>query len=257
MADAWYASLPLRLNDFDPETIRPASSLLLAPKRGRNDVARPWPNGFYFLGDACCRSFIGYANKALSVPKHAFELLWEFGMDDAVVKPTHAMGMRVLRKQATFGAGYSFSGQKNTIFNIPESQFPLAVQMALRDARARLEASGDQARLNGVHVNWYPNGKAGVLPHADDEPVLVPRAPIFSYTLLESDAAAPRGFQMYLADGKTTVCDIPLFNGDLLIMGGEMQQHFKHGVNKTAAAAYAQHRRINITVRAFRSVDNV
>jgi hypothetical protein len=255
MAENWYNSLPLRLGDFQPELIRPFTALKVPPKRGRGGETKPWSNGLYCLEDESqpyCRSFISYVHNAIHVSKNAFESLWAMGMNDDIVKPTFAMGMRVNRKQATFGAGYSFSGQKNTIFDILESAFPEAVRTALEDARARLHKEDEPRKLNGVHVNWYPNGNASVMPHADDEPMLVPDAPIFSYTLLESDSTPPRGFQMYTQDGKQTVADIPLFNGDLLVMGGEVQRHFKHGVKKTSAAAYATHRRINITVRAFR-----
>jgi alkylated DNA repair dioxygenase AlkB len=194
------------------------------------------------------QSFVTHAQKVLKIPKSAFEALWDFGMDDDKVPPSFAMGQRMHRKQATFGAGYSFSRQKNSVFLTPESEFPEAVRMALEHAR---EIS---STVNGVHVNWYPGGKAGVLPHADDEPELVPEAPIFSYTLLESDEAPPRGFQIYLGDETKPVADIQLRNGDLVIMGGKMQQECKHGVKKSAAKAFVSHRRINITVRTFRSV---
>ena len=253
--DIWYNGLPLHLNEYDSNVVQSVTKLSSVPKKRTNagDLKPTLSNGLYCLTEDVnnCRSFVSYVHRALSVPRRDFESLWALGTDESKVKRTQFMGSLVNRRQATFGAGYSFSGQKNTIFNIPENEFPAAVQMALEDARSRV-GERESVRLNGVHVNWYPDGNAGVNAHADDEPHLVVDAPIFSYTLLESEETAPRGFQIYMQDGKTQVADIPLFDGDLIIMGGEMQRHFKHGVKKSAAKAFQNHRRINITVRAFR-----
>ena len=43
-----------------------------------------------------------------------------------------------------------------------------------------------------------------------------------------------------------------LDNGDLFIMGKNMQQFYKHGVKKSTAKKYAELRRINMTVRAWK-----
>jgi alkylated DNA repair dioxygenase AlkB len=210
----------------------------------------PLADGAFNLSDDG-RSFVVYARGALDVSPADVGELWSFGMDPSVVRPTTFMGAVVRRRQATFGATYDFSGQKNTCILREEADFPVAVRAALDDARRRLAPDVDPSLLNGVHVNWYPSGLAGVEPHADAEPALVEGAPIFSYTLFVDGDAPARGFQMYDAS-KSLAADIPLWHGDLLVMGGETQRHFTHGVKKTSAKAFENHRRINITVRAFR-----
>lgn len=218
-----------------------------------DEAQMPLETGTYSLGS---HSYVQYAKRAISVPAADFEALWTLGMDSVSVKPTHFMGRLVRRRQATFGKPYSFSGQQNTVFEVPESEFPVAVRVALEDARVRLEKlvpGAAHERLDGVHVNWYDGGKAQIMPHADSEKELVTGAPIFSYTLLGSADAVPRGFQIYFADGKTLVADVPLFDGDLVVMGGEMQTQFKHGVKPTTSKRLTKHRRINLTVRCFTS----
>ena len=207
--------------------------------------------GTYCLDDGSieyCTSLIQYVPKCLNVSQEDFQSLWDFGMSDDTVKPTIFMGSRVHRKQATFGGAYNFSKQKSTVIYGPEESWPNAVQIALDDARLR---SSIMDTLKMVHVNWYPDGKANLMPHADDEKgEFMTQKPIYSYTLLK-DPEKPRGFQIYRKCApKHAICDVKLGNGDLLVMAGEMQNHYLHGVKRTQAATSP---RINITVR---SVDN-
>ena len=48
------------------------------------------------------------------------------------------------------------------------------------------------------------------------------------------------------------VAEYMLDHGDLFVMGGGMQRYYKHGVKKSSAKRYAELRRINMTVRAWR-----
>jgi alkylated DNA repair dioxygenase AlkB len=103
-----------------------------------------------------------------------------------------------------------------------------------------------------VHTNWYPDGTAGLDPHADDERDMVPDMDIYSYTFL-SEPGNPRGFQIYtMDDNKKPIHELFLDHGDLLIMLKGMQQHYKHGVKKSAAKRFQNVKRINMTVRAFK-----
>tara|TARA_B100000497_G_scaffold48654_1_gene56149 strand:- start:904 stop:1131 length:228 start_codon:yes stop_codon:yes gene_type:complete len=72
---------------------------------------------------------------------------------------------------------------------------------------------------------------------------------IYSYTFL-SEPGNPRGFQIYEKDEQ--VAEYMLDHGDLFVMGGGMQRYYKHGVKKSSAKRYAELRRINMTVRAWR-----
>lgn len=112
-----------------------------------------------------------------------------------------------------------------------------------------------KAYYNGVHVNLYPSGKAGVQPHADDEPNLLEGLPIVSFTLLAGVRIA-RPFSIYPPPTKKgappqKVADVLLGHGDAVVMQGKMQQAFLHGVEPTARAAFRDARRLNLTVRAF------
>ena len=81
---------------------------------------------------------------------------------------------------------------------------------------------------------------------------MVQGAPIFSFTLL-SDSARPRPFSIYTLDA-VKIHDVLLDHGSMLIMYGDMQTHFKHGVEAAKPPRmYRDLARINLTVRAFRS----
>jgi len=159
------------------------------------------------------------------------------------------------RKQATFGAVYNF-GQGNTIIQ-DRTQWPQLVTQCLEYAQQLAEQKGIARELyNGVHVNLYSSGNAGVMPHSDEEPALMEGLPIFSFTALNGDPQ-PRPFSIYHKPTYTgarpqKVADVMLGNGDLLIMQGRMQRMFYHGVEKTSAKRYAAARRLNLTVRAFK-----
>tara|TARA_B100001059_G_C17713253_1_gene516626 strand:- start:185 stop:724 length:540 start_codon:yes stop_codon:yes gene_type:complete len=165
-------------------------------------------------------------------------------------------GQFLKRKQATFGSSYSFGAQTSIAITTPENTWPTAVQMALDDARNRVDSEFKNL-YNVVHTNWYPDGSAGLAPHSDNEDQMVAGLPIFSYTLL-SQPGNPRGFQIY---NKTEykrnkkappIEDIQLNHGDLLIMAGEMQDHYMHGVKASTAKKFNQLKRINLTVRAWK-----
>lgn len=152
----------------------------------------------------------------------------------------------VRRRQITFGATYDF-GQKTQSDQRPVSQWPEAVQMALhktKEMARRLGFSPDM--YNVVHVNYYPDGRAGIAAHADDEKQMVPGAPIFSFSL----SPLPRRFR--ISHKNNSVADVMLNGGDILVMMGDMQKHFKHSVPPTTAKKYETSYRLNLTVRAFK-----
>ena len=99
---------------------------------------------------------------------------------------------------------------------------------------------------NSVLTNWYqPEHTIGA--HADDETDHCQGLPIFSYSL-----GGSRRFLIRKNTGGSPVEDILLTNGDLIVMGGTMQQHFKHEVPLNRKKdLYDRKNRINLTVRAF------
>eukprot|EP00946_MAST-07B_sp_MAST-7B-sp1_P003164 g3164.t1 len=118
-------------------------------------------------------------------------------------------------------------------------------------ARALLSPAANCCSHNSVLVNWYlPEHKIG--SHSDDESQHMP-FPIFSYSLSPGGA---RRFLFHSKRGGAAVKDLTLKDGDLLVMGGTMQQNFKHSVpplrkNET----FGKVNRINLTVRALRKME--
>ena len=159
------------------------------------------------------------------------------------------------RRQGTFGAQYNFGSQTSQkVGGDDEAGWPDLVRRCLRDARSRV---GEGARL-AAHANYYPDG-AGVGVHHDKDGPFDHTKPILSYTFL-SDPALPRDFDVYRASAKRKrgerggaaydeVLSLPLAHGSLLVMGGEMQSEFLHGVTAVSTAKFKKHVRINLTIR--------
>lgn len=148
------------------------------------------------------------------------------------------------RPMRALKAPWAFRQQCSQAILSPPREWDPLVLSAIRNAK---EIIGHEDLV--VHVNWYPDGTAGVSPHKDDEPYFVPGAPIVSYTFL-SNPELPRAFQIIGSDKRTLEHNILLGHGDRLVMGGKMQQEFFHGVKPTSAKQYVDLRRINLTVRA-------
>lgn len=177
-----------------------------------------------------------------------FEDMWKV-FD--TIKPTPNPFNRktnILRRQCTYGAQYNFGGQQSFKINLDCSEWPILVQQVLQDVKEREVEHGDIYSV--VHVNFYPDGKAGLDIHSDNETDHVEGHNIYSYTFL-SEPGNPRGFQIYnMKDEK--IHEVMLDNGELLIMCGGMQKEFKHGVKKSSAKRYTNLKRINMTVRAWK-----
>ena len=178
------------------------------------------------------------------------QALWRFGVErvSPTPNPMNPGGPPVRRRQATFGTAYRFGAQTSPGVTSPEPEWPAAVRAALADARAR---SSRPETLGAVHVNWYPDGRAALAPHSDNEDVFESGMPIYSYTLL-SDPGLPRGFQIYRCGESKPDFDVALGHGDLLVMAGDMQRTHAHGVRRTEARRFAELRRINLTVRSLK-----
>lgn len=120
------------------------------------------------------------------------------------------------------GATYAYSGRR---FDPQPWTDDLT---ALRDRLSQLLG----APFNSVLVNYYRDGRDSMGFHADNEPELGPDAP--SDVLIASvSLGAPRRFVIKQRKGSATI-KIDLGKGDLYVMGGAAQQHWVHGVPKTA-----------------------
>lgn len=173
-----------------------------------------------FLGNTVCR--------ALSTRLGA-EVPWE-------QLEISMMGRRLLmpRLCAWFGdAAYAYSGIEHQ---------PLPWPTWLGPVRRRLEEACG-APFNSVLLNLYRNGRDSMGWHADDEPELGPNPAIASLSI-----GATRRFRLKHRR-KLHSIGIDLGDGDLLLMRGETQHHWRHALPKTRKLVAA---RYNLTFRQVR-----
>lgn len=97
---------------------------------------------------------------------------------------------------------------------------------------------GQQASYNFCLLNLYRNGQDSMGWHADDEPEM-------GNIIGSVSLGAPRKFRIRHNTSRRTQ-DFVLGDGSLLIMAGNMQQHWQHEVPKTKRPVG---KRINLTYR--------
>ncbi len=108
--------------------------------------------------------------------------------------------------------------------------------LTLRDA---VEAATGHA-FNSVLLNYYRNERDSMGLHSDDEPELGTRPAIASLSFGEA-----RTFILKHKHTRQTV-RVPLTDGSLLLMAGDTQQYWLHGINKMTKSLQG---RINLTFR--------
>ncbi|MBV8775735.1 MAG: alpha-ketoglutarate-dependent dioxygenase AlkB [Alphaproteobacteria bacterium] len=129
------------------------------------------------------------------------------------------------------GSDYTYSGLQLA---------PIPWTALLRDIKTRVEEATGWS-FNSVLVNYYRDHRDSIGYHSDDEPELGERPRIASLSL-----GAARTFVM---KPKTSAADpvrLRLGSGSLLLMAGETQKHWRHGVPKENQACGP---RINLTFR--------
>jgi alkylated DNA repair dioxygenase AlkB len=156
------------------------------------------------------------------------ELRWE-------ARAIWLFGRRILQTRLVAWAGerpYRYSGQ--TLEPRPFSPTLLRVL-------ERIEARTGE-RMNHVLANRYRSGEDRMGMHADDEPELGPNPVVLSVSL-----GATRRFVLRAKRGGKDALRfaLALGHGDLLLMGGSCQHHFRHGVPAVKAAG----ERISLTCR--------
>lgn len=141
--------------------------------------------------------------------------------------------VKIPRLQAWYGdvsSEYSYSGL--TMRPQPWTQNLLALKARCENTAA--------TTFNSVLANWYRHGQDSMGMHADDEPELGQQPVIASVTLGEA-----RPFLFRHKDTRKTL-SLPLEHGSLLIMKGNTQRYYQHGINKTTKIIAG---RINLTFR--------
>lgn len=138
------------------------------------------------------------------------------------------------------GSDYTYSGIRLT---------PLPWTDLLLEVRRRVEAV-TVASFNSVLLNYYRDNRDSMGLHSDDEPELGERPVIASVSLGEE--------RTFLLKHKVNKLAKPvrlrLASGSLLLMMGETQRYWKHGIAKEARPCGP---RINLTFRRIVSQANV
>jgi alkylated DNA repair dioxygenase AlkB len=135
------------------------------------------------------------------------------------------------RLSAWYGeASYTYSGK--TFDPLPFT--PL--QLRIKEAAERLSGH----RFNSVLLNCYRDGNDSMGFHSDDEPELGPCPAIASVSF-----GATRTFILKHKRLPRTV-KLGLTDGSLLLMAGQLQHHWRHGINKDSKAGGL---RLNLTFR--------
>ncbi len=127
------------------------------------------------------------------------------------------------------GCTYSYSGVGNN---------PLPWTTTLADIRKKLEVLLDQ-QFNSVLLNYYRSGKDSIGFHSDDERELGQTPIIASLSY-----GTPRILEFQHKKAEHPNSTVELTSGSLLLMMGDTQKNWKHGIRKCHAGP-----RINLTYR--------
>ena len=187
------------------------------------------PNLLPFHGE--CHYSEGFLNEAESA--RVFRILMEevpWVQDEVLI-----FGKRHItaRKTAWYGLqpfSYTYSGIERTA---------LPFTPELEALRKRCETASGHS-FNSALLNLYHSGAEGMGWHSDDEKSIVPQSAIASLSL---GAARKFRFRHRLT---ATTTEIFLNPGSLLLMAGETQEYWKHGLPKMLRVKAP---RINITFR--------
>jgi alkylated DNA repair dioxygenase AlkB len=128
------------------------------------------------------------------------------------------------------GRKYRYSGNDH---------IPLPWTRVLLSIKQDIELESNHV-FNCVLANLYRTGQDSMGCHADDEKELGINPVIASVSFGES-----RLFRLYHPASNKKI-DLELENGDLLVMSGVMQHHWRHELPKTRKL---KHERINLTYR--------
>jgi alkylated DNA repair dioxygenase AlkB len=116
---------------------------------------------------------------------------------------------------------------------------PLPFTPLLQEIRQAVEAASGR-RFNSVLLNYYRDGRDSMGMHSDDEPELGPEPAIASVSF-----GATRTF--ILRHQRTRERrKVDLTDGSLLMMTGQLQKNWSHGINKTDRVVGP---RVNLTFR--------
>jgi len=170
----------------------------------------------------------------IQLNQHIFKELW-------LEKPTEPHQIIMFGKlinsprlQKNFGKDYKFSGTKIKAFKIKHNY----LKNILKYVKKKFKHN-----FNQMLINYYRNGNDYIGKHSDDEKQKIKNTPILSFSF-----GATRKFNIYSKKTKQKILTLELPNNSLIVMGGQLQIFYKHGIPKQPKI---NEKRINITFRSF------
>ena len=147
-----------------------------------------------------------------------------------------------VRKMSLFGERNFRNGDRASNYTYSGIQLtPLPWTDILREVRGRIEALAD-ATFNSVLLNYYRDNRDSMGFHSDHEPELGDRPVIASLSLGEERIFVLK----HKVDRFVKPVRLKLASGSLLLMKGETQRYWKHGIAKETRACGP---RVNLTFR--------
>ena len=174
-----------------------------------------------------------------------FDELWNFHPQEFAIVNVYGE-KKTPRYQQSYGRNYSFSKTEHKALALTYPYLLRLMEWSSHNCKTKLSFD---ANYDGCLVNWYENGDHYIGPHSDSESDLVPNSPIYSFSFGQE-----RTFRVTKKEKESfefETFDIEMKNNSLLVMGGEMQKHFKHAVPKRSINS-CPGKRINVTFRKFK-----
>ena len=176
--------------------------------------------------------------RLLELPRPAAMLLSELIRDtpwrseEVTVWGKRHLQPRLIAWYGDEGRNYTYSGI---------SMNPLPWTHTLSELRTLVESKCD-AVFNSVLLNYYRDGRDSMGFHSDDEPELGVRPTIASLSLGQSRLFAFKR----KGHSDAPLVNIELASGSLLLMKGDTQRNWKHGIAKSSRPLGP---RVNLTFR--------
>eukprot|EP00808_Paulinella_micropora_P021362 g66103.t1 len=199
----------------------------------------------------------------------AFEEIWALKPRERGAVTISGEHVHLPRYQQNFGVMYSFAGMDQAGAPLPKVLRPFKEWVERRENHTYQQ----------LLVNWYEGPDDYIGPHADNEPQLVPRATIYSFSFHTGPARSfclhPKkrgptqpGMNTMMMSSKEEDKEsesiprltLSMRHNSLIVMGGTIQEKFLHSVprlsqeeRRLAEVRFGEIRRINITLRRFKT----
>lgn len=191
------------------------------------------------------------APQRIALDEHAEVLFYErfLQAEDAdmllqeFLEPRFPWEHQKIRGMATRRANAWFADDPSFVYRYSGQVWPpRPLSPSLRRIADVLERTC-QAPFNSVLAALYPDGRAGVAWHDDDDFPSQADSPIATVSF-----GAPRRFKVRRKSDREVVAQFDLGHGSMIVMGGSMQRRYEHTVAKTSRQVGT---RVNLSYRVF------